>query len=283
MIVIGSLAAGYHFFGTDPAQMMRTKDADCLLSPRLQAVAAGTAITERLFEEKWRFRKTAERPAPGNASTPDGDLPAVRLHPPDSSDWFVELLTVPETPAQRGLQFLRIKTAFGHFGLPSFGFLGLATFEPTMTPFGIFVAHPTMMVLANLLEHQEVTDDRASFGDRQVKRVNKDLGRVLAIARLSIGIDEDALLSWPAQWSRALRAQFPQDWASHASRAGTGVRQLLGSPEDLEEAKYTCDVGLLASRPPSVEQLRLVGLRLLQDAIEPLEQLARERSGFDEG
>jgi len=275
MTIVGSLAVGYHFFGTDRAQMMRTKDADCLISPRLRAVVAGTAITERLFEEHWRFRATEEWPAPGDDSTPEANLPAVRLNPPDSSDWFVELLTVPETSAQRGLQFLRIETAFGHFGLPSFGFIGLATFESTQTPFGIYVAHPTMMALANLLEHQVVTGIRAPFGDRQIKRANKDLGRVLAIARLSIGIDEDALVSWPAHWSRALRDQFPTEWHEHASGVGIGIRQLLDSPEDLEEAQFTCEFGLLASKPPSVEQLRLVGLRLLQDAVEPLEKLAR--------
>lgn len=56
IIVIGSLAAGYHFFGNDAALMVRTKDADCLLSPRVRAIPAGIAITERLFEAKWTFR-----------------------------------------------------------------------------------------------------------------------------------------------------------------------------------------------------------------------------------
>ncbi len=32
LVVIGSLAAGYCFFGDNPSLQVRTKDADCLLS-----------------------------------------------------------------------------------------------------------------------------------------------------------------------------------------------------------------------------------------------------------
>ncbi len=34
IIIIGSLAVGYHYFGTQAEMVVRTKDADCLLSPR---------------------------------------------------------------------------------------------------------------------------------------------------------------------------------------------------------------------------------------------------------
>jgi hypothetical protein len=46
------------------------------------------------------------------------------------------------------------------------------------------------------------------------------------------------------------------------------LRQLLASPIDLDEANHTCVNGLLASAPPTAEQLRIVGQRLIQDAIE---------------
>ncbi len=276
LIIIGSLAAGYHFFGNNNALMVRTKDADCLLSPRIEAIPAGVAITERLFQENWQYHPSEEWPAPGNAATEDKDLPAVRLNPPGNSDWFIELITVPESPADRGQRWIRLETSAGHFGLCSFGFLSLANYEPIRTPLGIFIAQPKMMALANLLEHPEIRPDTMSglIQNRQIKRSNKDLGRVLAIARLSIGQDEDALLQWPVQWQEALQSRFPTDWRDLARGAGTGLRKLLDSPNDLDEASHTCEFGLLASEPPNADQLRIVGQRLMADAIEPIEKLA---------
>ncbi len=277
LIIIGSLAVGYHFFGNDNALMVRTKDADCLLSPRVEAIPAGVAITERLFQENWQYHPSEEWPAPGNAATEDKDLPAVRLNPPGNSDWFIELITVPESSADRGQRWIRLKTSAGHFGLCSFGFLSLANYEPIRTPLGIYVAQPKMMALANLLEHPEIGPKTMTglIGGREIKRSNKDLGRVLAIARLSIGQDEDALLKWPAQWQEALQSRFPNDWRDLARQAGAGLRKLLDSPNDLEEARHTCEFGLLASHPPTADQLRIVGQRLLMDAIETLEKQAK--------
>lgn len=127
-----------------------------------------------------------------------------------------------------------------------------------LTPLGLYVARPELMALANLLEHPEVQPETMSglIGGREIKRSNKDLGRVLAIARLSLQQEEDALLAWPSRWQRAMQARFPEDWRNLARRSGAGLRQLLGQPNDLAEARHTCEFGLLASRPPSVPQLR---------------------------
>ncbi len=103
------------------------------------------------------------------------------------------------------------------------------------------------------------------------KRSNKDLGRVLAIARLAIARNEDALLEWPELWKGALQQSFPDEWRALAGRVGQGVRALLASESDLEQALLTCVNGLLASRPPTLEQFRIAGQRLLQDAIDPIE------------
>ena len=95
---------------------------------------------------------------------------------------------------------------------------------------------------------------------------------VLAIASLT---DDATIAGWPAAWWEDLRACFGPDARELALRAGSGLRALLASPADLDEARHTCEWGLLSSRPPTSEQLRARGLRLLQDAIEPLEKLAR--------
>ena len=44
IVIIGSLAAGYHFFSSGKELQIRTKDIDCVLSPRVEAVDAGRAI-----------------------------------------------------------------------------------------------------------------------------------------------------------------------------------------------------------------------------------------------
>lgn len=277
IIVIGSLAVGYHFFGSDAAMMVRTKDADCLLSPRIHAVAAGIRIAERLLASGWRFRGDERWPEPGSASTPDDVLPAVRLDPPTTTDWFIELLAVPESFHREGLQRTRISTAAGDFALCSFRFLGVAGFEPTSTPLGIRVGDPVMMALANLLEHPFIRPETMSalIEGRAIKRSNKDLGRVLAIAWLSMDQDEDRMLGWPDRWLRALQHLFPDDWRDLGSHCGDGLRALLDSPNDLDEAWHTCQHGLLAYRASTAAQLRIAGRRLLQDGVEPTESRAR--------
>lgn len=44
IVVIGSLAAGYHFFKSDPSKAVRTKDVDCVLAPFDAAVDAGPTL-----------------------------------------------------------------------------------------------------------------------------------------------------------------------------------------------------------------------------------------------
>ncbi len=273
LIIIGSLAAGYHFFGEDANLMVRTKDADCLLSPRVRAIPAAISITERLFKEKWQFRPDEKWSKPGDRNTPDNQLPAVRLKPTADAEWFIELLAVPASPSDLTQKWVRVETSAGHFGLCSFGFLALANYKPITTPLGIAIARPELMALANLLEHHKIRPETMSglIAARQIKRSNKDLGRVLAIARLSVGRDEDALLKWPTTWREALEDRFPHNWKKFARRCGSGLRQLLASPNDLDEATHTCVNGLLASSPPTAEQLRIVGQRVIQDAIETVE------------
>ena len=280
IVVIGSLAAGYHFFKNDPSKAVRTKDVDCVLAPFHAAVGAGQAIARQLLDEGWQRRMAGDHQQPGNAGTPVEQLPAVRLYPPrvdpDSEDaWFIELLTVPESTKDEGCKWTRLPLDEGHFGLPTFRFISVTAFDALPAEnLGIRYARPEMMALANLLEHPEIKPDRMSglFASRAIKRSNKDLGRVLAIAILA---DLDDYRPWANSWKKALETCFPNEWQSLALRDGAGLRALLANTTDFEEAHHTCLNGLLASQPPTFGALRAVGDRVLGDAVDSLELLAK--------
>jgi len=75
IIVVGSLAAGYYFFGSAPEEAVMTKDVDCLLSPNVRAVENSKAVADRLLSAGWKLRNYPGFDGPGNAQTPTPDLP----------------------------------------------------------------------------------------------------------------------------------------------------------------------------------------------------------------
>jgi len=179
--------------------------------------------------------------------------------------WRSGILTVPESAEMSGRLFTRLETSSGYFVLPSFGGLALTAHAPYQV-MGVSIASPEMMALANMLEHPGIGPETMSgrIGGREIKRSNKDLGRVLAIAYLAENKEEDALMTWPYTWFTVLRSVFRSDFRDRAIHAGAGIRTLISPShvEDLEEAHHTCVYGLLASNPPTPDQFKITGERL---------------------
>jgi hypothetical protein len=134
-----------------------------------------------------------------------------------------------------------------------------------------------MMALANLLSHPELGSHVMStpVEDRYVHRSSKDLGRVLALARLE---PREETERWEPRWRFALEKCFPTRWTSLAARLGMGLRALLDDDMRFDEAWHCCNVGLLAAMGITKEQLHFTALQLLQDAIAPLEEVALRRA-----
>jgi hypothetical protein len=125
-----------------------------------------------------------------------------------------------------------------------------------------------MMALGNLLSHPEVGTARIESGQMEgVLRAAKDLGRVIALARLT-GREETE--SWLPQWRDALERCFPDEWRELAIRLGDGLQELLGDDNALEDAYKTTDVGLLSGMNVTPTMLQASGERLLIDVIDPL-------------
>jgi hypothetical protein len=275
VIIIGSLAAGYHFFAGDANKSIRTKDVDCMFSPHAKAVAAAGQVTERLLATDWHLRRQGVWGEPGDATTPDDKLPMIRLEPPGTdggAGWFLELLGAPDEASERGKTFYRVATSVGHFAICSFNFLALAEWQPIETQFGVRIARPEMMALANMLHHPTIGPE--VIAGTTEKRSNKDLGRVLALAWLAAQQDRrngtQEFDSWAEHMAYALLARFPNRAKELALSAGAGIRALMSSDGDRDEALSICNKGLLASLEVGREAFAATGRRFLQQVVEPL-------------
>lgn len=281
VIIIGSLAAGYHFFSGDGQRSIRTKDVDCMFSPHAKAVAAAGQVTERLLETAWQPRKEGDWVEPGNEQTPDDKLPVIRLKPPGAeggAGWFLEFLGAPDEHAGQAKTFNRVKTSIGHFAICSFNYLALAEWNPIETRHGVRVARPEMMALANMLHHPKIGPELIK--GTTTKRSNKDLGRVLALAWLAAEQDRrngtDELDAWAGRMADALRARFPGRARQLAQGAGSGLRELMVSDGDRDEALSICNRGLLASMEVDRDAFAATGRRVIQQVVEPLAESVPE-------
>lgn len=271
--VVGSLAAAYAFRGKMKRRAVKTKDADLVVHPAGD-VASSAELATRLLDLGWK-----QHPEwPPAASKEQPDLPAIRLFPPESKGYFVELLNLPELGQTATKLWIPVQVKGGWHGLPTFRFHGLTARDRVRSESGIEHAAPAMMALANLLSHPFVRPERMSgpIGDRKRKilRSAKDIGRVLAMAHLSSG---DEVEAWLQPWRAGLEACFPAEWRALAATAGSGLRELLAKEEALEEAHYTCVDSLLDGTGVSIENLMITGKQLLARVIEPLEREALGR------
>lgn len=95
VVVIGSIATAWAFRDVAQTAMVATKDIDLLLRPSVDAVSTAKTLGQSLLAEGWE-PTFPNGITPGVASTPDDQLPALRLTPPGGKDgWFVELLADP--------------------------------------------------------------------------------------------------------------------------------------------------------------------------------------------
>lgn len=67
--------------------------------------------------------------------------------------------------------------------------------------------------------------------------------------------------------------KYPQRADTLMKNIGAGLRELLQSPQDMEQAVESCQTGLLAKRRVTVAMLQTTGKRLLTMVIEPLEKM----------
>ena len=277
VVIIGSLAGAFHFFGDDNERSVRTKDVDCMFVPHAKAISAAGTVVATLMHQGWRqCDPTGTRP-PGTAMTPLDELPMIRLSPPSDlkgTGWFLELLGAPDPDSSERKTFYGVDTPDGRLAICSFSYLALTQWHPIATEFGISIARPEMMALANLLHHQSIKDDL--IGGTLDKRSNKDLGRVLALALLARQQNPDALDHWAGNMAAALKACFPKQAKSLALSAGSGLRAIMNSPQDLDQALAINNKGLLSSAPTNPDILAATGRQFVQLVIDPLEQMARQ-------
>ncbi|MBK6529840.1 MAG: hypothetical protein IPF99_09610 [Deltaproteobacteria bacterium] len=265
VLVVGSLAAAYHFREVIHRDGIATKDADCVIHPA-GALKECQAIATRLLSDGWR---RLEDCSPRAQPEPVTELRAVRLNPPSTDAYFVELLAFPDVGQKEAVKWIPFELADGWYCLPSFRYLGLAGHDWKQAESGLHYAAPEMLALANLLAHPRVGTKEMSgeIGNRKLLRSAKDLGRVLALAWLTGRRGTEA---WVPSWEEALRETFPEESSALSLSAGSGLRELLDDELALDQARHAVDVGLLAGKGVTTENLRVTGQRLLDDALQPL-------------
>lgn len=261
VVVIGSIAAAWAFRDVSGTYSVATKDIDLLLRPAVDAVATAEALGQELLNGGWAPQFMQGR-APGNSDTPDDDLPALRLSPPERRDgWFVELLAEPSLAQATRKHWRRFDTGLGTFGLPSFRYLRIAVHGAEDTRFGLRVARPAPMALAHLLEHADPDRTPISSLPGQPPRYLKDVGRAVSLWWLAREQSPMAAENWLAAWRETLAALHPGDEAAIKAAARAGLATLADS---LRESHAIAVLGILAPHATTLEAYRRAYLSLAE-------------------
>lgn len=260
VVVIGSIATAWAFRDISGTHMVATKDIDLLLRPAVDAVTTAESLGKELLEDGWQPR-FPNGIAPGTADTPEQDLPALRLSPPDGNDiWFVELLAEPPAGQTTRKYWRRIHTARGDFGLPSFRYMGIAVHGADVLDSGLRVAHPASMALAHLLEHAEPDRTPIAGLPGNPPRFTKDVGRAVSLWWLAREQSPLADSQWLAAWQAALGALFPGREQAMQAAARAGLESLT---DYLREAHGIALNGVLAPHGTTLDAYRRAHASLL--------------------
>lgn len=263
--IVGSLAAAYHFRTRLRGLAVNTKDADLLIHPAGDVRSCRDMAME-LLDLGWRRKVDCE---PQKRPRPAERLRAIRLLPPRGDGYFIELMGLPDSGQRPTKRWTPVRLPDGWYGIPSFRCMRVIAEGRLRSREGLEYASPAMMALANLLAHPVVGTQRMSepIGGRRLLRSSKDLGRILAMAWLA---GRDGVAEWRDPWVGALKACFPGRWKALTRRFGDGFREFLDRPDALEDARVSLDIGLLAGKGVTADNLRAVGEQVWSDLVLPV-------------
>jgi hypothetical protein len=250
VVIIGSVATAWAFRELLGSGAVATKDIDVLLRPAVDAVATAERLGQSLLDQRWQPIFPTEWP-PGTPETPAGDLPVLRVVPPNgSAGWFVELLAMPPADQSERRRWTRFQMACGHFALPSFRRMPIAVYAAEETPFDLRVAKPANMALAHLLEHAEPDRTRVANLPRQPPRFVKDVGRAVSLWWLANQKSVLAAKEWHDDWRANMATHHATDTAATMAAACTGLAALADYVRDAHEIAR---LGVLAPHGTSLD------------------------------
>ena len=263
-VVVGSLAAALAFRTRLKTRGITTKDADLLIQSTGGSAQARRWM-ESLLARGWtRSAWTGKECFPMDRRTPADRCRAIRLLPPKSGEFYLEVLGLPTLDQSRPLVWKAVDARDGRYALPCFRYMGLGVEGALTHESGFRHAAPAMMALANILSHPELGTQRVKdeSGRPRELRAAKDLGRALSLWFLS---REDERTSWAGLWIRGLRRRFPR--TRKALPLESGLRALIADRAALIEAQRLSVRGLLDGFDVHPDQMKVLAEELLDGPV----------------